>query len=275
MQGRIVVTRSLKHEFRFECFDDATHTRLRFIDTRPAMPSTSLVPVDIAVRADDGQYRFSGPGIETSCSPDSLLDESHAIIRNALIDETRDGVLLHSASMRVGGQNIALFGEKGAGKTTLALKALSRGHAVFGDEHVFIDRSRTMTRPRTLRIKERSLALVPTLEKRIRRSPSFTNWDGSEIYSLAPEIDGSGWTLAPYTIDHLIYLQPNHDGSSEIGEMERHQIFQVAMEQTFLPPDRQGEALSHLWKALHQARSWRLAIGDLDQALTLLETLPR
>lgn len=274
MPRRVIVTRSLKHELRFDCLDDHSYDRLRFIDTRPSMPSVRLVPVVIAIERSGGRYTLRGAGIDSACAPDDLLDASHAIIRDVLIEEVRNGVLLHAASMNIGGRNLALLGEKGAGKTTLALKALNAGHSVFGDEHVFIDGATAMTRPRTLRVKEGSLELVPDLKARIHRCPFFTNWDGQKIFSLAPPNLAVNWRLRPYTIDHVIHILPSHQGPSQLREIDWVRVFPLAMEQSFLPPDNQGAALALLVKTLQRARIWQLALGDLDQALSTLRALP-
>jgi hypothetical protein len=45
-----------------------------------------------------------------------------------------DIFVFHAASVAVGGKGVLLFGDKGAGKTTLSLCLASRGHAFLGDE---------------------------------------------------------------------------------------------------------------------------------------------
>jgi hypothetical protein len=45
-----------------------------------------------------------------------------------------DIFVFHAASVALGGKGVLLFGDKGAGKTTLSLCLASRGHAFLGDE---------------------------------------------------------------------------------------------------------------------------------------------
>ena len=45
-----------------------------------------------------------------------------------------DTLVFHAASVAVNGKGVLLFGDKGAGKTTLSLCLASRGHAFLGDE---------------------------------------------------------------------------------------------------------------------------------------------
>ena len=200
---------------------------------------------------------------------------AHSIIRHFLLMEVSEGLLLHAASMNVCGQNILLVGEKSAGKTTLALSALSKGHQVFGDEHVFINDTCAMTRPRTLRIKETSIALLPTLEEKILNCRSFTNWDGSKLYSYEPSSDAFAWHLEPYDVDHLIHICPNHGGRSNLKNIDKNKIFPIAMEQSFLPPDNQGHAIACLWNVLGNATLWQLSVGNLEEAVNALKSLSK
>ena len=275
MQSRIVVTRSLEHELRFICSDDKAYQCLKFIDTRPAMPATKLTIAEIVVEAVNGSYSLNGPNISRECDFADLLDTAHSIIRHFLLIEVNDGLLLHSASMNVCGQNILLIGEKSAGKTTLSLSALTKGHKVFGDEHVFINSDCAMTRPRTLRIKESSIALLPNLEARILKCRSFTNWDGSELYSFEPSSDAVEWCLEPYKADHILHIIPNHGGQSHLKNIDKNEIFPIAMEQSFLPPENQGHAIACLWKVINNAALWQLEVGDLETDMNALENLSK
>lgn len=275
MQSRVVVTRSLEHELRFICSDEQAFQCLQFVDTRPAMPATELSIVEIDVKAVDEGYSLSGPDILREGAYSDLLDMAHSIIRHFLLIEVTEGLLLHAASMNVCGQNILLVGEKSAGKTTLALSALGKGHQVFGDEHVFINDTCAMTRPRTLRIKETSIALLPELEEKILNCRSFTNWDGSELYSYEPSSDAFAWHLEPYDVDHLIHICPNHGGQSYLKNIDKNQMFPIAMEQSFLPPDNQGHAIACLWNVLGKAALWQLDVGDLETALNALKSLSK
>lgn len=52
-----------------------------------------------------------------------------------------DIFVFHAASVAVGGKGVLLFGDKGAGKTTLSLCLASRGHAFLGDEWAAVSTS--------------------------------------------------------------------------------------------------------------------------------------
>lgn len=55
----------------------------------------------------------------------------------------RGRYLLHASAIRVGGAAIAMMGDKGAGKSTLASALLSAGHPLLADDLVAVDPTRT------------------------------------------------------------------------------------------------------------------------------------
>lgn len=273
MPGGLIVTRTLRHELHFACDDDAALKCLAFVDTRPRMPSVDLREMEIAVRPSAGGYAIEAEGRRIACDAAGLLDAVHGLIRDILVRESAGGLLLHAASLRIGRSVIVLLGEKGAGKTTLALKALCSGIAVLGDEHVYLDGTVAMTRPRTLRVKEQSLALLPQTERIMGGAPSFVNWDGSRIFSLTPRTETVDWTLEPYRIDHIVHLRPNHGNPSTLTPIGLRQIYPVAMEQCFLPQATPGRALATLWEALRGCSAWQMELGELDEAIGALRRL--
>lgn len=235
------------------------------------MPGASLASIDVnVVPAPDG-YCMRFDNTDTTGGVDVMLDAAHAIIRNVLLQDIGSGLLLHGASLRVAGSNIVLIGEKSAGKTTLSLKALSSGIQVYGDEHVLISASELNTRPRTLRVKEGSIHVVTEMAAAIQQCPALINWDGSRIYSMAPETSDVRWQLAPYSVDHFICLSPNHDGSSDLEQWSSDETFQMAMTQCFLPDEGRGLSLAALHTWIGKAKCWNLRLGNLDQAIGLLQ----
>jgi len=53
-----------------------------------------------------------------------------------------DTLVFHAASVAINGKGVLLFGDKGAGKTTLSLCLASRGHSFLGDEWGAVSASR-------------------------------------------------------------------------------------------------------------------------------------
>ncbi len=237
------------------------------------MPGASLTPLDVnVIPAADG-YSIQFDTIETTGDLDVMLDAAHSIVRNVLLGDIGSGVLLHGASLRVGGSNVVLIGDKATGKTTLSLKALASGIQVYGDEHVLISGPQLNTRPRTLRVKEGSIHVVTEMAAAIQQCPFLINWDGSKIYSMAPETSDVTWQLAPYSVDHFICLKPNHDGSSDLEQSSSDETFQMAMTQCFLPDEGRGQSLAALHTTIGTAKCWNMRLGNLDQAIGMLQQM--
>ena len=249
--------------------------QMRFMGTQPDMPMVDHAIVDVSVRRSDAGIDFVGPGIMQTCPEPEVLDTAHRILRRILLDETSNGILLHAASARIGGKHFAFIGEKGAGKTTLSLFAMAAGHKVLGDEHIFIEGTRAITRPRTLRVKESSAGLLPALAGQLDASPFLVNWNGQKIYAVEPRTAQGKWELCPYSIDHMVLLQPNHGGGSHAQPIGANDLFPVAMAQSFLPSENHGRVLSDLWNAVQGAATWSLALGDLGEAARELENIAR
>jgi hypothetical protein len=72
---------------------------------------------------------------------DAVLDSSYPWQRfvanlalNHVLGRQQDALFFHGASAGVGPRGVLLLGDKGSGKTTLALALAARGHAFLGDE---------------------------------------------------------------------------------------------------------------------------------------------
>ncbi len=239
------------------------------------MSAVELAPIEIAISRDADKYCLSYGSIDVQGTPGDILEACHLAVREVLIAELGSGLLLHAASFRINNQNIVLFADKGAGKTTLSLKILEAGYQVYGDEHVFISKTRIFTRPRTMRVKQSSISFVPALASLVESSPGFENWDGSIIYSVPPETEKVAWELAPFSIDHFIHLSANHGGPTEFSKLSTDQTFQNAMTQCYLPENHQGVGLAALYQAASDAHCWQMNMGNMDQAVGFLKRLTR
>jgi ABC-type cobalamin/Fe3+-siderophores transport system ATPase subunit len=246
---------------------------LKYVEAKPRMPGASLAPLDVTVVPAVGGYSMQFDSTDTTGGLDVMLDAAHEIVRNVLLQDIGSGLLLHGASLRVGGSNVVLVGDKAAGKTTLCLKALASGIQVYGDEHVLISGSHLNTRPRTLRVKEGSIHVVTEMAAAIQECPYLVNWDDSRIYSMAPETSDVRWQLAPYSVDHFICLSPNHNGCSDLEQWSSDETFQMAMTQCFLPDEGRGLSLAALHTWIGKAKCWNLRLGNLDQAIGLLQQM--
>lgn len=268
-----MITRSLEHELRFRCCDNDVYRSLQFVAATPDMPTIDLKAIEVPVSREGNRYNLKYGSVDVTGSINDTLDASHAVVREILLAELGSGLLLHAASFCVNGQNVVLFAEKGAGKTTLALKLLESGYTVFGDEHVYISNTNIFPRPRTLRVKQGSIAFVPDLAPLIEASPAYENRDGSMIYSVPPRTSAVTWQLAPFSADHFIHLTANHGARTEFSQTSTKGAFEVAMQQCFLPDSHKGARLAALFEAVSRANCWRMKIGDVDEAVGFLNRI--
>src|SRR5207253_2106365 len=112
--------------------------------------------------------------------------------------------MIHGATVMVGGKRLLLIGDKGQGKSTLALYLLTRGHAVEGDEHLAVGNETVFTRPRALRIKPGTLALMQGLPEAIYRAPRIETWDGLSVHAVDPSLFGRPWRIAEGRLDAAV-----------------------------------------------------------------------
>ncbi len=276
MPGKVVTARSITSIVHFHCIDEALAKRLAFIAAAPNMPGQVAASVDIkSTILVEGYYDFAPPhdGFPGTC--EHMLNRGHQILRDAMLAESAGAPIAHAASVVVNDRRFMIMAEKGSGKTTLSLRCLAEGFAVEGDEHVVIGRNDVVARPRTLRIKQGSLAHVPELEKRIRHCPAITDWDGNPIYSVAPQTSETSWTINQGPADVLLFLTPNHGGLTATRPLSPNHAFEKLTESVFLPETGKPEALARMHNLTRTAESLEMRLGCLKTATWHLRQLSR
>ena len=112
-----------------------------FLHGWPAHAAEAMAPPDIEVepRPDGGfTVRIHGPA-RAAMECDSALDAANAVAGAAVaVQVARDPrlVCIHGAAALLPAGLVALVGESGAGKSSLALLLASAGHVLFGDDRV-------------------------------------------------------------------------------------------------------------------------------------------
>jgi hypothetical protein len=276
LSGKVVTARSITSIIHFHCADDILAERLSFIAAEPHMPEQEATQVNIgSVILSDDYYDFTPPhdGFPGTC--EHMLNRAHQILRDAMLVESSRAPIAHAASVVVNDRRFLIMADKGSGKTTLCLRCLAEGFAVEGDEHVIIGQKDVLARPRTLRIKQGSLAHAPELEERIRNCPAIADWDGNLIYSIAPQTHDSSWTIKPGPADVLLFLTPNHGGLTSTKLLSPTQAFERLMKTVFLPETGKSAALACLHNLTRTAESLEMRLGCLKTAAWHLRQLSR
>ena len=268
----IVVVRSLSREYRIRTESPALAGLLAFIDARPEMVGLTLTTVEISADPDRDGFQLSLPvgGVFAPTCIDAA-NRLHATVFAAVQEEAPGAPLVHGASLVRDGQRLIVIGPKGAGKSTLTLHLLARGFEVEGDEHVVLREKDLVARPRRMRVKPGSLPLVPSLAEAVLASPRVDDpLSGGPVYAVDPAISGRPWRIRPGRADHLVFLEPNHGGGSALSAIGRDDAFSCLAEHCLLPAEGRAAATVRLHRLASEAQAWRLAVGDLGEAGSLL-----
>ena len=231
------------------------------------MPGQELEAVALELEQTGSFFRLALPGGRTvEGSLDYLLSEFELALWSLNKEEMTGSPALSAASTTRGERSL-FVGDAGFGKTTLMLRLIGEGFAIEGDELVVVGHGWTMALPRRLRVPEGSLKWFPDLAAEITASPAIRDWDGRTIYSVAPGMGGRTWRIERGSVDHLIFIEPNHGGASVMGELTPDQAFARLVDKAYMPPSGKAAAAARLRMLSLGARSWKLRLGDLDRAV--------
>lgn len=268
MRDHRVLARSLASTVRFDCPGERIAEALAFVRAEPEMAGTDGRIIDVRVQAVGARfYDFGPPYARKPGAPPHIIERAHAVLRRLMLEEAPRAPLIHGGSLLTNGRRLILCASKGAGKTTLLLKCLSEGMAVEADEHVIVRDGEVIARPRTLRVKEASIRLVPELEEDILAAPSIQDWSGSLIYSVAPQRPQLPWKIAPGPAHALVFLEPNHGGLTSVRPLDRMAAFERLLRNTYLPDAGRGAALARLHVLARDTRAFLLTVGAPERAV--------
>ncbi len=274
MSGRIISARSVNSTVRFHCFDEKLADRFEFLAAEPEVANASGAIVNVGTASDhENFYDFEPPYDGRPGTRDHLLSRAHQILRDLMITETVGCPIIHGASVVVNRKRFLLMAEKGVGKTTLSLKCLADGLTVEGDEHVVIRQHDVVARPRTLRIKQGSISMVPGLARQVQQSPTVAEWNGDLIYSVAPRLVDQEWTIRPGRADTLLFLTANHGGLTSIRFLTPNEAYGRLMKTTYLPKDNRAVALGRMHMLVSSAQVVEMRLGCLQSAVWHLRQL--
>ncbi len=272
---RAIVVHTLAREYRLACADESIANELGFMAIDPEIAGVELRPVAVAVTSDQGFLRMELPGdVPVEGTSVHLLAVLHRAIRNDVLQSEPSSPLVHGATLVHASRpdsRILIVGRKESGKTTLMLKLIAEGFTVEGDEHLIVRANEVIARPRTLRVKSGSLALVPEFASVIRSMPSVPAWEGHRIYSVPPRIGGMPWIIRPGAVEHIVFLDSNFGGLSMLKPLATGEAFRRLVADTLLPDAAVGPAMARLRRLTVAARTWRLSLGDLKSAVRHLQ----
>jgi hypothetical protein len=270
-----VIARTWSNRVRLCTPDDEVLDALRYLECDPEI-DRHADDFFFSVEAWRSSYRIAQNGrlIDEQASPHDVAGALHARLMMLSLADFPSAPLIHAASLRRGGRRILLVGPKGGGKTTLTLKLIQEGYDIEGDENVFVTPEGVVARPRALRVKASTASLFPSVTEALRLSPYYENGENLRIYNLDPRKAGArSWRIGLGPVDTVVLLRPNHNSSSSMRSISPLPLAREVIAESAFREAGRGEAVGNIIKMIGNARGFDLSLGDLDSAVSCLDSV--
>jgi hypothetical protein len=246
---------------------------LRYLECAPDIDGAVFEDVVISIEPFRGRLRIVADGmlIKEVIDASEATEALHKYLFAASIGERPSASVLHCACLRRNGRRVLLVGSKGAGKSTLALRLIQTGYDLEGDEHVFIERSEVIARPRGCRVREGSLALLPGMADAIVQAPYYLDLASERIFNVDPRTLGSSWRIERGKADAVFALTPNHGGYSSVRPMGPSALVQFLIPETGWRDTDRGISIANLATLASTAKAFDLSLGDHPTAIRCIE----
>jgi hypothetical protein len=239
---------------------------LVYMKADPQIDGPPPAVVDIDVKPIHGFLGFelaSGNKVEGSAS--HILTALHRLHFQLSRNEFAGSPLIHGGTLTTDCGHVVFVGDKKSGKTTLLVYLASLGWPIAGDEHIILNGSTAIPRPRSLRVRPGALRyLSPAAAEVVRRSPTTLDWYGSVWFAVEPSAFGKEWRIRQCPIRHLVILRANHGGRSRIRELDHDGALQLLLQNVILPDMGKATALAWLRSTVKSAKCWELWTGRLE-----------
>ncbi|MFE4499995.1 hypothetical protein ACFRFQ_09015 [Rhodococcus sp. NPDC056743] len=177
---------------------------------------------------------------------------------------------LHAALIDCGGARVAIAGQSGAGKTTLALALALRGAQLHSDEGIFIRGEDAVGLPRRIHVKAGTFDVLPEIGIReLLRLPYEPAVWALDPTSLPTPPDRA---TAVRGIDVLVILDGWND-TTRIAPMPTALALQSLVEQSALWSDNHRLTLRNIAALLSNTACFTLTRQDLDSGIAAVEDL--
>jgi len=214
-----------------------------------------------------------GDFVQTAKTPAGVVNIVYQRIYKRVIERMvlSGWISIHGAMATINGASFLMIGNKGAGKSTLAMKLLQSGYEVHGDEMVFISNDHGVSLPRAFHLKKGTAELVRDTFDRQASVPEVESGP-HKIQAFDPSLAGFDWNIVVRPIDAVVLIEPNHGEKSSLETMSSFEIIRHLANQAF----ESGETPGHLIReisSLGKSGGQRLRNGDPSSSVKILEQL--
>jgi hypothetical protein len=251
--------------------------RLRYLVQHADQAVTPQLTMSYAVRSGRGGFAVTEEGDALSVEPDAdaVLDVLYRRIHQRAFEfaSLRGWVRVHGAVAVVNGRRVLLVGPSGVGKSTLSLRMLFDGVAVQGDESALLRDGRVLAVPRPFHLKPGVDDVVPEVGAFLAELPCLDA--EPPVRAFDPTEAGMAWRIDEGQVDDVVLLEAAHGGRSSLDAASAAASMHEIVEQVFPNRDTRAAVIREVAELLRQAQCWRVTLGDVRGAATLLETRAR
>lgn len=228
--------------------------------------------VDMSVLWEDGEYRIGGggAGVDTEFNLGTAVDTLIARMHHAALRPFATHTRIHAASGIGPDGMVLLVGDKRSGKTTLAAHLLLQGFEMLGDELVLLRGGQAVTFPRRFYLRPAALDLLPGLGSLAGGAPSAENDREGRMVAVDPPMLGRPWRIRPAPIAAVVFIEPNHTGTSRIATCPKLEMVRQVLAQCSPPASAGAGWVSDLCRTINRCTTVTAHLGDLPTATEAL-----
>ncbi len=183
-------------------------------DLYPSVPAHTENAARFRITSDQVSYSLLGPGVSYHTTErDTLVPALESQIRDLYVAQADRAWVLHSSGFLTDqGEAVLVIGQPGAGKTTLALRAIAGGACGLSDElHLWYPQQGVVVGyPRAYAIKEGTFRAFPEFLNLIGGlAPS--QWNNRPLWYVNPHRLGLSDSAKPVTLRALVFLSRQGD----------------------------------------------------------------
>jgi hypothetical protein len=248
--------------------------RFGYLVQRAEQAIQPVLALAYGVEERGGGFAVSEQGDDLAFAPDAtrVLDVVYRRIHQRVFEfaSLRGWVRVHGAVVDAGGRRMLLVGPSGAGKSTLVLRLLFDGAAAQGDESALVRNGRVLAVPRPFHLKPGVDAVVPEVAPILGALPCL---EGEvPVRAFDPTSAGLPWRIDEAPLDDVVVLDPAHGQPSVLEPASAAGSMHEIVEQVFPNQETRGAVIREVAAGLRTARCWRLRLGDVNEAASLLVT---